>query len=73
LPAVAVDSAVAVGAQTCVLDRPGLSITSLLATEYGHRDIPVANFYLAPFRAWGLLVRSLCALHLKNGEVRKLN
>ncbi len=35
---------------------------SLLLSEIGIRTVPTATFYLAPTRAWELLVGSLCAL-----------
>jgi len=38
-----------------------MSGISLLLTEWGWRNKPVANFYLAPTRAWELLAGSLCA------------
>lgn len=37
---------------------------SLLLSEWGWRSWPSANFYLAPTRAWELLVGSLCAFLL---------
>lgn len=37
---------------------------SLAATEWGWRNAPSANFYLLPFRAWELMVGSLCAIWL---------
>lgn len=38
-----------------------LAAMSLLLAEWGWRNKPSANFYLAPTRAWELLVGSLCA------------
>jgi len=38
-----------------------LALASLVASEWGWRYAPEANFYLAPFRAWELLAGSLCA------------
>jgi len=38
-----------------------LAVLSLLLAEWGWRHSPVANFYLAPTRAWELLAGSLCA------------
>ncbi|ADH90634.1 acyltransferase 3 [Ancylobacter novellus DSM 506] len=36
------------------------AVLSLLATEWGWRYAPAANFYLPQFRIWELLVGSLC-------------
>lgn len=38
-----------------------LSIVSLIMSEWGWRNNPSANFYLAPTRAWELLAGSICA------------
>ena len=38
-----------------------LSVGSLLASEWGWRNKPSANFYLAPTRAWELFAGSICA------------
>lgn len=43
---------------------------SLLLSEWGWRNRPTANFYLAPTRAWELLAGSMCAFHL-NGRQRR--
>lgn len=37
------------------------TVASFLACLLGARFVPTANFYLAPFRAWELLVGSICA------------
>ena len=37
------------------------TIVSFLACLWGARTMPSANFYLSPFRAWELLVGSICA------------
>jgi peptidoglycan/LPS O-acetylase OafA/YrhL len=39
----------------------GLALISLLLSEWGWRNSPSANFYLAPSRAWELFAGSLCA------------
>jgi len=39
----------------------GLSLLSLLLSEYGWRNHPTANFYLLPTRAWELGVGAICA------------
>lgn len=38
-----------------------LGIASFLLAEWGWRNAPAANFYLAPTRAWELLTGSVCA------------
>ena len=38
-----------------------MAALSLLLCEWGWRNQPSANFYLAPFRAWELLAGSICA------------
>ena len=39
----------------------GIAVLSLLLAEWGWRNTPTANFYLAPTRAWELLAGSICA------------
>lgn len=39
----------------------GIAALSLLLAEWGWRNEPGANFYLAPTRAWELLTGSICA------------
>ena len=41
---------------------------SLLLSEWGWRNEPSANFYLAPTRAWELLAGSICAFVLRDGQ-----
>lgn len=44
-----------------------LAILSLALAEWGWRTHPIANFYLAPSRAWEFLAGSIVAfLHMKN-------
>lgn len=38
-----------------------MTLVSLLLSEWGWRNEPGANFYLAPTRAWELLIGSICA------------
>ena len=38
-----------------------IACASLLSSEWGWRNAPSANFYLAPMRAWELLAGSICA------------
>lgn len=49
-----------------------ISVTSLLLSEWGWRNEPTANFYLAPSRAWELLAGSICAF-LQFGKPQKSN
>lgn len=46
---------------------------SLLLSEWGWRNAPKANFYLAPSRAWELLTGSICAFRLSGHDVRPNN
>ena len=39
----------------------GLAVLSFMLSEWGWRNHPTANFYLAPTRAWELLAGSACA------------
>ena len=41
-----------------------IAVLSLMLTEWGWRNVPSANFLLAPFRAWELLAGSICAFVL---------
>ncbi len=49
-----------------------ISIFSLMLSEWGWRNQPDANFYLAPTRAWELLAGSICAF-LQFGKAQKSN
>jgi peptidoglycan/LPS O-acetylase OafA/YrhL len=49
-----------------------IAVVSLLLCEWGWRHTPVANFYLAPTRAWELLAGSLCAF-MQFGKEQKRN
>lgn len=51
----------------------GAAVLSLLASEWGWRHKPAANFYLAPTRAWELLAGSLCAWWLARRAVPASN
>jgi peptidoglycan/LPS O-acetylase OafA/YrhL len=46
---------------------------SLAVSEWGWRNKPSANFYLAPTRAWELLTGSVCAFWLSGREQRGNN
>lgn len=47
-----------------------IAAISLAASEWGWRNKPSANFYLAPTRAWELLIGSMCAFWLSGREQR---
>jgi len=49
-----------------------ISIISLVLSEWGWRNKPSVNFYLAPTRAWELLAGSICAF-LQFGKTQKSN
>lgn len=49
-----------------------ISIISLLLSEWGWRNSPTGNFYLAPTRAWELLAGSICAF-LQLNKMQKSN
>jgi peptidoglycan/LPS O-acetylase OafA/YrhL len=46
---------------------------SLLLSEWGWRNVPNANFYLAPTRAWELFAGSIAAFIVQKNGVRKNN
>jgi peptidoglycan/LPS O-acetylase OafA/YrhL len=46
-----------------------LIVASLLASEWGWRNAPSANFYLLPGRAWELLLGSIVALSINTRSV----
>lgn len=48
-----------------------LAVLSLVLSEWGWRNKPSANFYLAPTRAWELLAGSICAF-ITVGKVQRL-
>ena len=48
----------------------GLTVLSLLLSEYGRRHFPADNFYFSPSRAWELLVGSLCAFLIVGKQLR---
>jgi peptidoglycan/LPS O-acetylase OafA/YrhL len=50
-----------------------IAVISLVASEWGWRNKPSANFYLAPTRAWELLVGSISAFWLSGREQRASN
>ncbi len=47
------------------------AIASLALSEIGARRFPVANFFLAPTRAWELFAGALCAFYLANPEKKR--
>lgn len=50
-----------------------IAAISLAASEWGWRNKPSANFYLAPTRAWEFLAGSMCAFWLSGRERRANN
>ncbi|HAI72222.1 MAG TPA: acyltransferase [Alteromonas australica] len=50
-----------------------MAAVSLLLSEWGWRHKPVANFYLAPTRAWELFAGSIAAFIVQRQGVRKNN
>jgi len=42
-----------------------LAVASLIASEWGWRNVPHANFYLAPTRAWEILAGSMTAFMVR--------
>ncbi len=48
----------------------GIAAASLILSEWGWRNSPNANFYLAPTRAWELLAGAICAF-LSVGRPRR--
>lgn len=50
-----------------------MAIVSLTLTEWGWRNQAIANFYLAPTRAWELLAGSMAALVISIYGVKKSN
>tara|TARA_B110000305_G_scaffold53294_1_gene58571 strand:- start:7626 stop:9545 length:1920 start_codon:yes stop_codon:yes gene_type:complete len=50
-----------------------MSVLSLLLSEWGWRNAPIANFYLAPTRAWELLAGSIAAFVVQKQGVQKNN
>ena len=50
-----------------------LALLSLLLSEWGWRNAPSANFYLAPSRAWELLAGSITAYWVRNYGLRESN
>jgi peptidoglycan/LPS O-acetylase OafA/YrhL len=50
-----------------------IAVMSFLLSEWGWRNQPIANFYLAPTRAWELLSGSIAAFILQQSTLRKNN
>lgn len=50
-----------------------IAAVSLLLAEWGWRNAPDANFYLAPTRAWELLAGSICAFLTVNRTLKSNN
>ena len=51
----------------------GMAVISLMASEWGWRKHPAANFYLAPTRAWELFAGSIAAFIVQRNGVQKSN
>jgi peptidoglycan/LPS O-acetylase OafA/YrhL len=49
------------------------SVASLLVAEWGWRNSPSGNFYLAPSRAWEMLAGSICAFLTVGRSLRSSN
>ncbi len=47
-----------------------IALLSFILSEWGWRNAPVANFYLAPTRAWELLAGSIVAFFISKGRVK---
>ena len=50
-----------------------MGVLSFMLSEWGWRNSPHANFYLGLSRAWELFAGSLCALILRNNNVKQSN
>ena len=50
-----------------------MALISLLLSEWGWRNMPSANFYLAPTRAWELFAGSIAAFMVQKHGVQKNN
>ena len=50
-----------------------IALSSLLLSEWGWRNNPTGNFYLAPSRAWELLAGSIAAFIVHKRGVKKNN
>ncbi|MEZ5878521.1 MAG: acyltransferase [Tepidamorphaceae bacterium] len=50
-----------------------IAAISLLLSEWGWRNNPMANFYLAPTRAWELMAGSIAAFIVQKNGVQKEN
>lgn len=46
-----------------------VALASFALCEWGHRWAPEANFYLAPFRTWELMVGSICSFAEKRVRI----
>lgn len=61
------------GRNTAAMVLIAVTIISLLLSEWGVRQYPIASFYLAPTRVWELLAGSLCAFMIADHGPRKNN
>ena len=56
--------------QSRLLVLAALGVISLIYCEWAWRNAPEANFFLAPSRAWELLVGVFCAFYLQNKQLQ---
>ena len=61
------------GRNPLVISIAIIAVSSLLLSEWGWRNEPVANFYLTPSRAWELMVGAMGAFLHFGGEQRRNN
>lgn len=61
------------GRRRMLMGVAAIAVLSLLLAEWGWRNSPSANFYLAPMRAWELLAGSICAFMTVGGAQRSSN
>lgn len=61
------------GLAFCFYTILGLAALSLAFSEWGWRNMPEANFYLAPSRVWELFAGSLCAFALASRPAQPNN
>lgn len=61
------------GKHTLLFAVVALTLVSLGLSEWGWRNAPSANFFLAPTRAWELFTGSICAFLLLGREPRANN
>ena len=50
-----------------------MTLTSLILSEWGWRNKPIANFYLAPTRAWEIFSGAIVAFIIQKKGIQKNN